>query len=253
MERVAFLVERTGQRLSCLLNPETVVVRRRAGVRQRQSLGGQLTGARLADDALLFTGGGRTELELDLLFDVTVAGSSIETDDVRELTRPLWDLSETRRSDAGVPEPELARFVWGKVWNMPGVIAAVAERLDYFTAEGAPRRSWLRLRMLRVDEPGMREPGIKAVEVRPLAEAAALMPPDDSGGVHEVLGGTAGDGDATSERLDELSFRYYGEPAAWRVLATANNVDRLPWLAAGRLLHIPSLARLRAAISATVQ
>jgi hypothetical protein len=250
MERVAFVVERTGQRLSCLLNPETVVVRRRAGVRQRESLGGQLTGARLSDDALLFTGGGSTELELDLLFDVTVAGSSIETDDVRQLTRPLWDLAETRRTDDGPPEPELARLVWGKVWNIPGVIAAVAERLDYFTPTGVPRRSWLRLRMLRVSEPGLEEARVKPVEVRPLAEAAAQVAADAS--VHEVLGGIAPDGQATGERLDELAFRYYGDASLWRVLASANSVDKLPWLSPGRLLRIPSLASLRASISGAI-
>lgn len=250
MERVAFIVERTGQRLSCLLNPETVVVRRRAGVHQRQSLAGQLTGARLADDALLYTGGGSTELELDLLFDVTVAGSSIDTDDVRQLTRPLWDLAETRNEDNGAPRPELARFVWGKVWNIPGVIAAVAERLDYFTATGAPRRSWLRLRMLRVAEPGLEEVAVKGIDVRPLADAAGRIGPSESDtNVHEVLGGRAGDGQATGERLDELSFRYYGDASMWRVLASANGVEQLPWLRPGRLLRIPSLAKLRVAAS----
>ena len=252
MERVAFIVERTGQRLACLLNPETVVVRRRAGVRQRQSLGGQLTGTRLADDALLYTGGGTTELELDLLFDVTVAGSSIDTDDVRQLTRPIWDLAETRRSDDGMPQPELARFVWGKVWNMPGVISAVAERLDYFTPEGAPRRSWMRLRMLRVSEPGLEEKKVDPIEVRPLADVAGQLGAGENANVHEVLGGPTGDGHSTGERLEELAFRYYGDVSLWRVLAEANAVEHLPWLSPGRLLRIPSLPRLRAALSARV-
>ena len=33
MERVTFLLEATGEQLSCMLNPNTVVVRRSAGVR----------------------------------------------------------------------------------------------------------------------------------------------------------------------------------------------------------------------------
>ncbi len=32
MERIAFLIERTGEQLSCLLNPENVVAGRMAGV-----------------------------------------------------------------------------------------------------------------------------------------------------------------------------------------------------------------------------
>ena len=71
-----------------------MVIRRNAGVRQRLTASGQLTGAGLADDPLLFTGGGRTELELDLLFDVSLAGSSYHSKDVRDMTRPLWNLAE---------------------------------------------------------------------------------------------------------------------------------------------------------------
>ena len=37
MERAAFLIEDTNQRLECLLNPESLVVRRVAGVRDRLS------------------------------------------------------------------------------------------------------------------------------------------------------------------------------------------------------------------------
>ena len=40
MERVAFLIEETNERLRCLLNPETLVLRRTAGVRPRQSATG---------------------------------------------------------------------------------------------------------------------------------------------------------------------------------------------------------------------
>src|SRR5919199_346831 len=146
MERVAFLIEDTGVRLGCLLNPESLVTRRVAGVRRRRSLSGHLTGVRLADDPLLYTGGGRMELELDLVFDVSLAGSSITSDDVRDLTRPLWDLAENTPSDDGWGRLPVVRFVWGKSWNLPCVVEAVAGRLEYFTAEGAPRRSWLRMR-----------------------------------------------------------------------------------------------------------
>lgn len=35
MERVAFLIEPTGERLGCLLNPESVILRRAAGLQPR--------------------------------------------------------------------------------------------------------------------------------------------------------------------------------------------------------------------------
>ena len=61
MERVAFLVEETGQRIDCLLNPDNIVVRREAGVQHRRLPGGPLTGAKVSDAPLINTGGGTTE------------------------------------------------------------------------------------------------------------------------------------------------------------------------------------------------
>src|SRR5262245_31697112 len=122
MERVAFLIESSGERIGCLLNPETVIRRRVAGVRPRRSIGGLLTGSASADDQLLYTGGGSTELQLELLFDVSISGSTIATDDVRDLTEPLWNLAENARSNDGETRPPMARFIWGKSWNIPGII-----------------------------------------------------------------------------------------------------------------------------------
>ena len=152
MERVAFLHEGSRARIGCLLNPECIVLRRHAGVAPRLSAGGLVTGTALTDDPLVHTGGGKTELDLDLLFDVSLAGSSIQSDDVRDLTRPLWELAENQRIAKGYGKPPLVRFVWGKGWNIPGVVVAVAERLECFTSAGVPRRSWLRMRLRRITE-----------------------------------------------------------------------------------------------------
>lgn len=242
MERVAFLVEETGTRLPCLLNPETVVVRRRAGVEARRSLAGQLTGSRLADDPLLFTGGGRTELDLDLLFDLSLAAPEPPLRDVRDLTRPLWELSENAVDPEGYGRPRRVRFVWGKAWNFPAVVSAVAERLEHFAGEGAPHRSWLRLRLVRSAE---RDDVVPATPSSPpparLIEAAEAVDPGDVR-THEVVG----EGDR-GERLDDLAARYYGNPALWRLLAAVNGISDPPWVPPGRLLRIPSLSVLQTA------
>ncbi len=251
MERVAFLLEESGNRLGCLLNPESLVMRRTAGVQPRRTLGGQLTGERLADDPLLYTGGGTTELRFDLLFDVTLAGSSIESDDVRDLTRPLWELAENSRGDDGTGRPPLVRFVWGKSWNIPGVVAAVAERLEQFTPEGAPQRSWLRMRLLRVSEPAAQAAAAQAAEQLPfsaedLSSIDETVAPPEGAEVHEIVGGgeespqpdAPGVSGASTERLDELAYRYYGNPAYWRALAAFNGIDDPLHLAAGSLLRI---------------
>src|SRR5437773_9766976 len=144
LERAAFLIEESGERIPCLLNPAGLVLRRVAGVRPRFSVGGPLTGAGVSDSPLLFTGGGTTEITMDLLFDVSLARSEPLPENVRELTEPLWRLAENEAKAGEYGRPPAVRFVWGKAWNIPGVVVALAERLEYFTQAGTPRRSWLR-------------------------------------------------------------------------------------------------------------
>jgi Contractile injection system tube protein len=236
MERVAFLIEETNQRIGCLLNPETVLVRRVAGVRPRRSTGGQLTGTGLTDDPLIYTGGGRTELDLDLLFDVALAGSTITTDDVRDLTGPLWNLAENAASADGYWRPPVVRFVWGKAWNMPGVVGSVSERFEQFSIAGTPQRSWLRIRLLRVAEPLSQRS-----ESRQIEQAAFQSPPEipeasaipaEEVRIHEFMAG---------ERLDEIAYRYYQNGSLWKLIAAFNGITDPTRIPAGRLLQIPPL------------
>lgn len=250
MERVAFLIEDTGERISCMLNPEDMLVRRLAGVRRRRSTGGVLTGAGLADDALLFTGGGTTELQLNLLFDVSLAGSSTKVKDVRDLTFPLWQLAENAAEEQNYGRPPLVRFVWGKSWNIPGVVSAVSERLDYFSPGGEPLRSWLSMRFLRVAE------SVTAVSrerrVLPASELVHELPsqPTTQTGsapaqstrpefqVHQLT---------TGERLDQLEYRFYGRfghPSLWRWIAIFNDVIDPLHIPPGTSLQIPPLSFL---------
>src|SRR4029079_12921856 len=72
LERAVFVIEPSGERVSCALNPNQLVFRRATGFVPRGSLAGACTSARAADDTLLFTGGAVTELVVDLLFDVSL-------------------------------------------------------------------------------------------------------------------------------------------------------------------------------------
>ncbi|MEV6814043.1 hypothetical protein [Micromonospora sp. NPDC051296] len=234
MERVAFLIDATGERVDCLLNPETVQVTRLAGVRPRGSAGTQLTGTGLADDPLVFTGGGRTELVLDLLFDTDFAEGQVRPADVRALTRPLWMLAENSAVEHGWVRPPLVRLVWGKTWNVPGVIIAVAERFDAFTATGSPRRSWLRLKLVRVAEDTDRAREGFAEELA-VAQTPAVAP-----GTAVVA---AGDGTATTDtsgvRFDLLAHDALGSPLRWRLLAEHNRITDPLAVPAGTALAVP--------------
>jgi len=248
MERVAFLIEETSERVTCLLNPESVVMRRVAGVRPRRSTGGSLTGTELADDALLFTGGGMTEMFLNLLFDVALANPSAKVEDVRSLTSSLWKLAENSSASKTYGEPPRVRFVWGKSWNIPGVVASVSEHLDYFDQTGTPLRSWLRMRFLRAVEPlaetTAKAPPLPLVNPSPPAPTApearqpATETPNREVKIHTF---------STGERLDQLvrqQYGFYGHPSLWRLIASYNSIGDPLNIPAGTILQFPPLSVL---------
>lgn len=244
MERVAFLIEPGGERLGCLLNPETLVIRRVAGLQPRRALGGSLPWGGPGDDPLLFTGGGSTELTLELLFDVSLSGSTVQTEDVRELTEPLWRLAENGLREDGRMRPSLARMVWGKRWNYLGVVAAVAERLEHFTPTGAPRRSWLRMRLLRVEDEATPPPPTLAGEPPDADAVAAALAPEDYE-AHTVLGAGGEEGPSSGQRLDELAFQRYGAPSLWRLIAALNGIADPSNIPPGQVLRLPTAEALR--------
>jgi len=305
MERVTFLVERTGERIPCLLNPGTLEVRRSAGIVRRRGVGGAIIGNPRTDDPLVATGGGVTEYELKLLFDVdllagqsgtpgiappaaaTPAPISPETDslagledssaegepatepapespepaapappaepaveeppapaapapqsiDVRTLTQPLWALAENGAPVAGNLAPQRMRFVWGRSWNVPGVVVAIAERLECFDPPGVPKRSWLSLLMRRVEEEleagnAPPAPTSPQFEINP-GESATDGTGDDS-----VVIPVDDEGVALTP-LHVVAAERYGDPRYDRAIAEYNDLDDLLELEEGQPLRLP--------------
>ncbi len=251
MERAVFLLEKDNSRIPSLLNPESVTMQRTAGIRLRASSSGPMVTGGSAYDPLLYADGGRTELTLDLLFDVSLVPEtapaatpdSVQTtapEDVRDLTRPLMVLAEGPVGDSEQTVPYV-RFIWGKAWNLRGVVVAAAERLEYFTETGVPRRSWLRMRFVVVPEPDAEESQNNNLN----SQAPITLDPDqdidlDDLETHRPLSdGEAGEEDSSSERLDEIATRFYGSPLLWRLIAEFNNIDDPTEDLSGRTLHIP--------------
>jgi hypothetical protein len=267
MERAAFLIQdpqqrSTRARLSCLLNPNTLVFRRVAGLCRRRSLAGAVTQDGLRDDPLLQTGGGYTELRLDLLFDVNIPGTWLgsrpaepeaageDERDVRDLTRPLWDLAENHERPGLVAGPPRIRFVWGKRWDFPAMVAAVAERLESFTSSGVPQRSFLRLRLLRADDDRVSE------EMRQPESSGAMAPPGlalepEPGSPLDVLPPAEQPAAETYESyvspghpLFLTAFSFFGDVSLWTLLAEANpDVDPV-FVPSGTVLRIPTRGKL---------
>jgi hypothetical protein len=251
MERVAFLIEETGERISCMLNPESLTVRRTAGIGTRRSLGGNLTGVGLTDDTLLYTGGGMTEMDLELLFEVAIPDDPATiTPDVRSLTAPLWQLAEnTHGGNDNYGLPDMVRFLWGKSWNILGVVAAVSEHLDFFDSTGIPLRSWLKMRFLRVTEklkedieraplpveafPNQSLPDDLAREAQTVTET-----PNAEVKLHQYVAG---------QRLDQLvreNYGFYGHPSLWRLIAAYNGISDPLNIDIGKIIQFPPISVL---------
>ena len=298
MERVTFLVERTGERIPCLLNPEALEVRRSAGIVRRRGAGGAVIGNPRTDDPLVATGGGITDYELKLLFDVdlltsptpagtiapaaassatpasleaglaagleegetpaegeseggTPAGVPAEappaepviaadvpsTIDVRSLTQPLWALAENGQPVAGALAPQRVRFVWGRSWNVPGVILAVAERLECFDPQGVPKRSWLSLLMRRVEEE-LESGNAPPPPTSPQFEINAGEPTSGESGDDSVIIPVDDEGVAMTP-LYIVAAERYGDPRYDRAIAEYNDLDDLLELDEGQPLRLP--------------
>lgn len=251
MHKVAFLVERTDERIDCLLNPESLLRRRTAGLRQRADATGVVTGHGLSDDPLVATGGGVTDYDLDLLFDSTVvaelqpalarAPNPLQPDapqpdaaatppeiDIRDRTQPLWTLAENATGAAGYGAPPRVRLIWGQAWNIRGVVVAVSERLERFTPAGIPQRAWMRLRLRRVAED---LPGDPLTTEGIDQHAPGLLP------LHELP--IAPDG-LPLLRFDQIAADRLGDPALWPRIAEASGVADPLSLPPGTVLALPA-------------
>lgn len=237
MERVAFVVDDTGERIDCLLNPETFEVKRLAGIRSPAAGEHRLVGRGRTDDPVRFTGGGRTELLLDMVFDVALVESRQAPKDVRELTAQLWRLAENSAEDLGAARPPLIRLVWGRSWNVPGVIAAIAERFDAFGSTGAPGRSWMRLKLVRVEEP--EHAGARDFDEELARTGAGAAPATTPAAVQALGDGTTTPGGAGA-RMDLLAAEALGSPMRWRELAEHNGVDNPFAVTPGSVLSVPT-------------
>ncbi len=239
MERVAFLIDDSGERIDCLLNPETVEVTRLAGVRPRGTASGQLTGAGLADDPLQFTGGGRTEMVLDLLFDVDLMETQVPPGDVRELTRKLWMLTENSAEERGSIRPPKVSLIWGRTWFVTGVIVAIGERFEMFSINGSPRRSWLRLKLVRVAESAGEAEAAFDAELAAAAPVEIPPPGTPAGGAVMAVGDGSSEPGYSGVRFDLLANDALGSPLRWRLLAEYNQIANPFEVPPGTPLGIP--------------
>ena len=242
-ELVVFLLEETGEQIMAMVNPEEVVLRRSAGVQRQKSLSGQLTSVDMSDNPLFFTGGGYTELELCLVFDVDLHPNPPAS--IRTITKKFWQLAENAPARGSYGSPSTVRVIWAKELNIPCVVTAISERFDRFRSTGEPCRSWMCMRLVRIHDDQVLPVSGATPETTALESAStsllASLPPAPT---PEILAGAQIEAthivsDAAS--LTQIADQYYGDAHVWRVLAWFNNISDPLHIPAGTTLQIPAL------------
>ena len=285
MERVAFLIEQSGERVFAMINPDELTFERQSGVSMRKRHERPLASARRTDDPMIYVGGGVTELKLNLLFDVDLLSRSspsfaqapdfrtnlqappahartrlsipqdsetavVDADtisapsaqlaitDVRELSGPLWRLTENGVEGAVTDGPSVVHFIWGAAWNVPCIAISVAERFDQFAADGTPLRSWVRIHLRRTHLP-MRRDRAPGLSLSPQLASSGLRS-DASLPESVVLTDTA-----SSSRPDTLCDSIYGDMRLLHPLLDFNGIDDFWSLDPGFTLMTPPASVLR--------
>jgi nucleoid-associated protein YgaU len=152
-------------------------------------------------------------LSLELLLDTHTYGGDA---DIRETH--LRKLESFLAVDGEMHAPPPCRVVWSSLVFV-GVLVDLQRRFVLFLANGRPVRVRVQLSFKEY------------VPVEIQVQGTPRASPD------KRKTWRVRDGD----RLDQIAFDVFGDPAYWRVIATANNIDNPLQIEAGRLLCIPAL------------
>lgn len=141
--------------------------------------------------------------------------------DGSDARRPVKDALKALRQfvciDGELHSPPVCRFEWGDV-RFQGVVTSLKEKFSLFDASGNVVRATVTLSLKSYE----------AVEVQ-IRDMKRSSP--DRTRVRSVREG---------ETLAQLADEAYGEPRLWRVIATANDLDRPRFLTPGLTLRVPA-------------
>lgn len=184
------------------------------------------TNRKLNAPAKVFGGGGSRTISFDLFFDVTepVERGSIreKINDVRVLTNQLVKLTQIKREGGKEKPPPTCTITWGKadgkgISDLPfkGKLTNLTQKFTLFDSDGNPLRA---------------EVGVTFTEA--INEKEELKETDPDFTTRVVKRG---------DTLSTIAAQMYSNPALWRVIADANDVDDARIIQIGRTLHIPKV------------
>ena len=168
-----------------------------------------------------FSGADPGKLTLEMFFDAsdTERGSVVKS--VEDLFRCCVPTEDSAQNKKAVPP--LVQLSWGTIVSFPAFITSVQAKYTLFSPDGTPIRATCSVSMEEM-------PG-DPLGQNPTSGALSAQT------VHKVIAG---------DSLASIAFREYGDPAMWRPLAEANNIDDPIRLPVGTVLIMPAAHELAA-------
>jgi hypothetical protein len=208
--------------------------------------------------------GERTSLSMQLIFDSTATGQSVQlkTAQLVSLTRP----SAATPGTASTTSAKVVQFSWGS-FVFIGMLSSMSQTIDYFSAAGVPLRATVDISLEQVDPPASRTsaassdapPTSFGAGVSIAGGAPASVPAGASqqaaAGVSGSVGTTPLTLSAAGDTVQSIAAQA-GASVSWKVLAAANNIDNPRILPPGTVLDLSATATAAGAAApaaATVQ
>jgi nucleoid-associated protein YgaU len=166
----------------------------------------------LSNPVLSFVNGDADVLTMELFFDTYTDKRS---EDVTKVTKKITRLMDI---DPELHAPPPVRFVWGRL-DFQAVIERLTQRFTMFREDGVPVRATL---------------NVTFKEYKTIAEQLSQKPNQSSDwSKRRIL--------TEQDRLSLIAAIEYGDPAVWRVIADANEIDNPRVLEPGREIRLPPL------------
>src|SRR5260370_10955906 len=214
LEKAVLTKTVTNEPIYVMFNPEEYSVNRDNNFAQTAIPG-------LSAPILQFVHGNMQTLEMELFLDTFEShreGNRVLNqagEDVRHLTSKITDMMNI---DATTHAPPVLVFTWASL-SFTCVLARASQKFILFLPNGTPVRARLQVTFNEFSNAEF--------------EAQALkLETADFSKLHVVGGG---------ETLSSIAFLKYGNPALWRPIALANNIDDPRTLPGGLRLLVPQL------------
>ena len=211
LAQATIINKENNKHIQCMFNPKEYTFSK-----QTNWSSGKKSGSNIPK--LTFSGGDPATLQMQLFFD-----TYDQQKDVRDHTDQIWELlvvdDALKDFTTTWGRPPRVRFQWGQTWLFDAVITNLTQKFTLFLPTGVPVRATLDVAFRQIEDK---------------KELKAQNPTSGGKGGERLW--TVREGDT----LAWISFREYGDPGRWRLIADANALSNVRWLSPGERLVIPN-------------